>query len=180
MAEVIHGETTVLGLFEDIPHAADALTRMQNEARRESEDLMVISSVPFPEGVLSADKSKIRLPIITLIFALVGIGAGILLAGGTAVLYVLRTGGQPIMAGPPIGIIAYEMMMLSALTAAFLAALYEMRLPGWRARVYDPRISEGLIGVAAHCATEEQAQEAETTFWDAGAADIKRDAREFD
>lgn len=174
------GQTTVLGLFEDIPHAANALTSLQQEARRDAEDLMVISSVPFPEGVLEADRSPIRLPTITVIFALIGILLGFGLAGGSAVLYVLDTGGKPIESGPPIGIIAYEIMMLVALTAAFLAALYEMRLPTWRARVYDPRISEGLIGIAAHCATDAQAREAEDYMRTAGAIEVRRDARSFE
>src|SRR5579875_324807 len=121
--------TTVLGLFEDVPHAADALTRLQQDGRRSWKDLMVISSVPFPEGVLEADRSKMHLPLITLFFAFVGICAGLLLAFGSAALYVLRTGGKPVLPGPPYFIIAYEAMMLTALVAAFVAALYEMRLP---------------------------------------------------
>ena len=171
--------TTVLGLFEGIDGAANALNRLQDEGHKETTDLMVLSSVPFPEGVLEADKSKIRLPIITLVFALVGIGMGILLAGGSAVLYVIRTGGKPILSAPPIGIIAYELMMLFALGAAFAAALFEMRLPSWRAKVYDPRISEGLIGIAAYCASEDEAGQAENFLREAGAVDTRRDARSF-
>ena len=173
-------ETTILGLFEDIPHAATALTKLRAEGQRQSEDLMVLSSVPFPEGVLEADRSPIRLPIVTVIFALIGIGAGIILAGGTAALYLIRTGGKPILPGPPIGIIAYEMMMLFALGGAFLWALYEMRLPSWRAKVYDSRISEGLIGIAARCTTEAETVQAEAILYDSGAADVKRDARAFE
>ncbi len=171
--------STVLGLFENIDTAATALNALQNEGKRSTEDIMVLSSVPFPEGVLEADKSKIRLPIITLIFALIGISMGVLLAGGSAALYVIRTGGKPIMSGPPIGIIAYEFMMLFALGSAFVAALFEMRLPAWRAKVYDPRISEGLIGIAAYCDTEDNAQQAEGYFREAGAVDMRRDARSF-
>ena len=173
-------ETTVLGLFEDIGHAADALTRIQGEGHRKSQDLMVLSSVPFPEGVLEADRSPIRLPLITIVFALVGIGFGVALAAGSAQLYLIRVGGKPISPAPPTGIIAYEMMMLFALGAAFLAALFEMRLPSWRAKVYDPRISEGLIGIAAHCADDEQAVRAERLCREAGAADVRRDARAFE
>ncbi|MBV9851798.1 MAG: DUF3341 domain-containing protein [Armatimonadetes bacterium] len=173
-------DTTILGLFEDIPHAAAALNRLRDEGRRTSQDLMVISSVPFPEGVLEADKSRIRLPMITLIFALVGILAGFALAGGTAYAYILRTGGKPVESGPPIGIIAYEAMMLFALGSAFLAALFEMRLPSWRAKVYDPRISEGLIGIATHCADEDSARQAELFCREAGAVDVRRDARDFE
>ena len=173
-------ETTVLGLFEEIDGAAGALNRLRQEGGAASEDLMVLSSVPFPEGVLEADKSPIRLPLITIIFALVGIGFGIALAAGSAELYLIPVGGKPISPAPPIGIIAYEMMMLFALSAAFFAALLEMRLPNWRAKVYDPRISEGLIGIAAHCANEKQAVKAEQFCREAGALDVRRDARAFE
>jgi hypothetical protein len=173
-------ETTILGLFEDIDHAAGALNRLRGKGGAASEDLMVLSSVPFPEGVLEADKSPIRLPLITIIFALVGIAAGVVLAGGSAELYLIRVGGKPISPVPPIGIIAYEMMMLFALSAAFFAALFEMRLPSWRAKVYDPRISEGLIGIAAHCADDDQAAQAERLCREAGAVDVRRDARAFE
>ena len=173
-------ETTVLGLFEDIDHAASALTKLKDDAGRASADLMVLSSVPFPEGVLESDKSPVRLPLLTLIFAFAGIAAGILVAFGSASDYVIRTGGKPILPIPAYGIIAYEFMMLLALSGAFGTALYEMRLPSWRAKVYDPRISEGLIGIAAHCTSDTSAVEAEKIMRDAGAADLKRDARSFE
>lgn len=172
-------ETTVLGLFADIDPAASALNRLQSEGHRLENDLMVLSSVPFPEGALEADTSKIRLPRLTVTFAVVGIITGILLAGGSAELYLLRTGGKPILSGPPTGIIAYEIMMLFALSAAFFTAIYEMRLPSWRARVYDPRISEGLIGIAAYCPDDEIATQAEDILKSAGAVDIRRDARDL-
>jgi len=173
-------ETTVLGLFEEIEPAARALNRLQDEEGKATEDLMVLSSVPFPEGVLQADRSPIRLPLITILFALVGIGFGITLAAGSAELYLIRVGGKPISPAPPIGIIAYEMMMLFALSAAFFAALFEMRLPNWRAKVYDARISEGMIGIAAHCAGEKEAVEAERVCREEGATAVRRDARAFE
>ena len=138
------------------------MNRLRGEGKRDSQDVMVISSVPFPEGVLESDRSPIRLPIFTLVFALVGIGLGILLALGSQELYVIRTGGKPIASGPPTAIIAYEVMMLIALVGAFITALFEMRLPSWRAKVYDPRISEGLIGIATYCGSEDEVREAET------------------
>lgn len=172
-------DTTILGLFEEISEAAAALKRLRGEGKRDSQDVMVISSVPFPEGVLESDRSPIRLPIFTLVFALVGIGLGILLALGSQELYIARTGGKPIASGPPTAIIAYEAMMLIALVGAFFTALFEMRLPSWRAKVYDPRISEGLIGIATYCSTSEEATQAESFFREAGAADVRRDARSF-
>ena len=173
-------DTTVLGLFGEIAPAAESLQRLQTESRFARQDLMVLSSMPFPEGVLDVDRSPIRLPLVTLVFALVGIGVGILLAGGSAALYVIDTGNRPILSGPPIGIIAYEMMMLCALTATFLFALYELRLPSWRAKVYDARISEGMIGIAVHCASESSAADAEVLLRESGAEDVRRDARDFE
>lgn len=173
-------ETTVLGLFEEIDQAANALNRLKSEGGTDSQELMVLSSVPFPEGVLEADRSPIRLPILTVVFALAGIVFGFLLASQTAQLYLIRVGGKPVSAAPPIAIISYEMMMLFALSGAFAAALFEMRLPSWRSKVYDPRISEGLIGIAAHCATAEKANQAENFCREAGATDVRRDARSFE
>jgi hypothetical protein len=170
--------TTVLGLFAEVDPASIALKGL--EKRHDWRDLLVLSAFPFPEGVLEADRSKSRLPLITVICALVGIVLGIALAGGTALLYVIHQGGKPVVSGPPTAIIAYEAMMLVALTGVFFRALQEMRLPGWQARVYDPRISEGLIGIAARCGTEEEALEAEEIFRIHGAADIKRDTRRLE
>jgi hypothetical protein len=172
--------STVLGLFEEIEPAADALKGLTEVERFAWQDLMVLSSIPFPEGVLESDKSKSNMPLITLVFAFVGIAIGLLLAGGSFALYVIRQGAKPVLSGPPIGIISYEFMMLAALSAAFFCALYEMRLPAWRARVTDPRISEGLIGIAAYCADGPSAERAEALLIGAGAVDVRRDARSFD
>ena len=172
--------TTVLGMFEEIDPAAKALTCLQDDGKFVPKDLMVMSSVPFPEGVLQADQSKSHLPLITLIFAFVGIAIGLVVAGGSFVLYVIRQGAKPVLSGPPIGIISYEFMMLSALTAAFFAALYEMRLPSWRSSVYDSRISEGYIGIAARCSDSSQADSIESALRDSGAVDIRRDNRSFE
>lgn len=177
-------ETTVLSLFEDLPEAAVALRRLRQTgdggAGRGSQDVMVISSVPFPEGVLESDESPVRLPWITFGGALAGICLGLVIAALTPLLYLLRTGGKPIVSWPPVGIICYEFMMLTALTVCFLGALYEVRLPSWRAKVYDPRISEGMIGIAVYCTTDEEARQAEDLCREEGAVDVRRDAREFE
>ena len=176
----MESETTILGLFEEIDSAAAALNNLLNNEKFDWTDVMVMSSVPFPEGVLEADRSKSRLPMITLTFAFVGIGIGLLIAGGSFALYVIRQGAKPVLSGPPIGIISYEFMMLEALTAAFFAELYEMRLPAWRSRVYDSRISEGYIGIAAHCTDASSLGRAEGALQAAGAIEVKRDQRSFE
>lgn len=171
--------TTLLALFDDIDSAADGLRRLQSEAKRDWRDLVVLSAAPFPEGVLQPDHSISRLPLTTVLCALGGIVLGVLLAGGTALLYVIPQGGRPIVPGPPTAIIAYESMMLCALTGAFLRALYELRLPSWKAKVYDERVAEGMIGVGARC-DEDQVSTVESILRDAGAADIRRDSRSLE
>jgi hypothetical protein len=172
-------ETTVLGMYEEINSAADAVRRLQSEKQIGWRDLMVMSCAPFPEGVLLVDKSPMRLPLTTVVCAFVGIAFGILLAGGTALLYQIPTGGKPIVSGPPTAIIAYEMMMVFALTGVFFRALHEMRLPNWKANVYDERVSEGLIAIAVHLADDTEAESAINILREAGACDIRRDARRF-
>ena len=173
-------QTTLLALYEEIDDAAGALTKMQQEGGFDSQDLMVLSSTPFPDGVLEADKSPIRLPIIALVSAFIGIATGFILAGLTPTLYLIRTGGKPLMSAPAIGIISYEFMMLFALLFAFLGALYEMRLPSWRTKVYDERISEGYIGIAAHCSSETVARHASDLLKETNVHDIRTDYRDFD
>ena len=167
----------ILGLFDQLNAAADALAKLKGIGGHTDQSLMVLSSVPFPEGVLETEHPKSWMPVITVVSALVGIGLGLLLAGGTAALYVLRTGGKPIESGPPMGIIAYETMMLIALSAAFATALFEMRLPNWRTKVYDPRIAEGYIGIAVKCDSETAYEATESLLREAGAVDVRRDAR---
>ena len=172
--------STVLGLFDELEPAAFALEQLGQSGRHEAADLMVLSSAPFPEGVLETAHPKSRLPLMTVICAFVGIGLGLLLAGGSAALYVLRTGGKPIESAPPIAIISYEVMMLVALTGAFVTALFEMRLPSWKSKVFDARIAEGMIGIAVRCSGDSAAENAEQIIRDAGAADVRRDNRRFD
>jgi len=173
--KLLDNGTTVLGLFRALDPAAKALKTLQEEERG-WRNLLVLSAMPFPEGVLEADKSKSRLTVITVVCALLGIVLGIGLAAGTALLYVIHQGGKPVVSGPPTAIIAYECMMLVALTGVFFRALYEMRLKGWQAKVHDPRISEGMIGIAVRCSTESEAADAEKIFRDLAAADVTRDS----
>ena len=171
--------TTLLGLFDDIESAASGL-RQVREAGRDWKDVVVLSAAPFPEGVLQPDQSTSRLSLTTFLCAIAGIILGVLLAGGTALLYVIPQGGRPIVPGPPTAIIAYEAMMLCALTGAFLRALYEIRLPSWQAKVYDERIAEGLIGIGARVDDDTHASTVEAILRDAGAVDVRRDSRRLE
>jgi hypothetical protein len=52
--------------------------------------------------------------------------------------------------------------------------LYEMKLPRLRKPFYDPRISDGYIGVAVPVESSERAIQIEEALRAAGAVDVKR------
>jgi mono/diheme cytochrome c family protein len=85
-----------------------------------------------PGTVSAAEKvpgtfSSIPLYAITVAAGIVGILVGIAVAGGTAALYPIPTGGKPIVARPVVAIIAYETMMLVAIVTTFVVALIRVR-----------------------------------------------------
>lgn len=93
------------------------------------EGFEVFSNVPI-EG-LKGGRSRV------LNFALAGGVAGgfgaYLLTSLSAQAYPLVTGGMPIVAGPPVGLVTYEGTALGAILATVLGVLLEGRLPGGRA-----------------------------------------------
>jgi len=111
------------------------------------EAISICSGLPLADAPPAADKEA-RLYRITLTAGAVGIFFGILLAGGTAILYPLPTGGKPIVTTPVVGIISYETMMLFAIVSTFLATLIALAWGRGPKSRHDPRIGEGFIGVS--------------------------------
>ena len=74
-------------------------------------------------------------------------------------------------------IITYEGTMLGALIFTVLGILFESRLPKRKLGLYDPRITEGYLGLLVSCA-EDQVNKAEKVMKEAGAEDIQREQDE--
>jgi len=138
--------STILAQFAT-PEAAAAALHALSESGIQKKQLTVFSRVPLPEGALDVDTTRVRVPWIALAAAVIGAAIGFTLAAGTMWLYKLPTGGKPILAGPPILIITYEITMLTVLITTFLAVLWETRLPEWRKRPYDPSLPGDAIGL---------------------------------
>ena len=68
-------------------------------------------------------------------------------------------------------IIAYEGTMLGAILFTVLGIFFESRIPNLRAGLYDPRITEGYIGITVACA-EERVNAVDQLFRHAGAEDV--------
>ncbi len=90
-------------------------------------NIRVLSSEPIHDLAERLSR-KSWLPWLVIAGAAGGAVAGYGLAAGTAMLYPLNTGGMPVVSQLPVGIIAYEAMMLLAILFTLAGVLVEGRL----------------------------------------------------
>lgn len=160
----------VLGVFPDadsVANAIDALRRAGVPGR----DVKVLSDTPYPEGAFGEDKEPHRLYVFPFVGALCGFSVALLLTVGTQLAYPMVTGGKPIISIPPIIHIMYEGSMLGAIMFTIMGIIFESRLPDFGEAPYDPRISEGYLGLLV-AGTADRAEAAARTLREAGAIDI--------
>jgi hypothetical protein len=89
----------------------------------------------------------------------------------TQISYPMITGGKPVLSIPPMINVMYEGTMLGAILFTIIGIIFESRLPNLGPAPYDPRITEGYLGVLV-TRTEGRASAAERALRDAGAIDI--------
>ena len=162
----------LLGLFREPDEVARALDGLRAAGVR-GRDVEVLSDSPYPEGAFGEEPVRHRLYVFPLVGALVGFGLGLLVTIGTQLSYPLVTGGKPILAIPPMVNIIFEGTMLGAILFTVFGVLFESRLPHLGRMPYDPRISEGYLGVLVTCA-DGRLDTAERALRRAGAVDIRR------
>src|SRR5438552_2480289 len=136
----------LLGLFQDPDSAAQALDELR-AAGFPGKDLKVLSDTPYPEGAFGEDHENHRLYVFPFLGAACGITVGLLETIGTQLVYPIVTGGKPLLAIPPMINVMYEGTMLGAIMFTVIGILFESRLPDLGRTPYDPRISEGYLGV---------------------------------
>jgi hypothetical protein len=139
------------GLFSDADAAIKAVSALRtssSELHLKPESIQVISAEPIEEEITAADERHSRMPWIAVAGGICGGTAGYALAAFTQRTYPLPTGGMPIVALWPTGIVIYELTMLGAILATIVTFLITARLPRYRNRIYDPEVSHGKIIVA--------------------------------
>lgn len=138
----------IYGLFPD-PASADRAVHALQAAGVSRSKVVVMSSEPFGEYSFSEVEHATVMPWLAVLGGVVGGTSGFLLAAYTQKAYPLITGGMPIVAPWPTGIITYELTMLGAVIATVITLLATTRLPNWGAKLYDSEISNGkiLVGV---------------------------------
>ncbi len=166
--------TQMLGLFKEADEAASA-TEALEQVGYGSDNFDVLTGLPYPEGAFGERESHHRLYIFPFIGALLGFSTAMLLTVGTQLAYPLVTGGKPVLSLPTMLIIAYEGMMLGAILFTVLGIFFESRIPNIRPGLYDPRITEGYVGVTLEC-TEDRVNAVEQLLRRAGAEDVLQEA----
>jgi hypothetical protein len=140
--------TAIYGLFPD-PASADRAVHALQAAGVSRSKIVVMSSEPFGEYSFSQGEHPTVMPWLAVLGGVIGGASGFLLAAYTQKAYPLITGGMPIIAPWPTGIVTYELTMLGAVIATAITLLATTRLPNWGEKLYDSEISNGkiLIGV---------------------------------
>ncbi|MBI2953029.1 MAG: DUF3341 domain-containing protein [Chloroflexi bacterium] len=165
--------TVLIGLYDDVHAAGRAVDGLEKHGIARDK-ISVNSSVPLPVGTFRAYTRPSRLPYFSALGAFAGLIAGFSLAAGTAMLYPIATGGKPIVSLPTVGVITYEFTMLGIILFTLVGVLYEMGLPRVKKPPYDPRVSDGCVGVLVTCETEQISFEIEGILREYGAATITR------
>jgi hypothetical protein len=161
---------TVLALFRDPESVADAMDALRG-AGFAGRDLTVLSGTPYPEGAFGEEPVRHRLYVFPFIGAACGFAVGLLLTIGTQLSFPLVTGGKPILSIPPMINVLYEGTLLGALVFTVLGVIFESRLPDLGGTPYDPRISEGYLGLVVR-GPDDRRLEAERLLRSAGAEDV--------
>ncbi len=161
----------ILGLYSDLDSAIAGVDKLA-EAGIQREDFEVLSNAPYPEGAFGHDHSTSRLGLWPVVGACCGFAVGLLITGGTQVVYPMVTDGKPLFSIPPMVIIMYEGTMLAAVIFTVLGAIFESRLPRFVRDVYDTRITDGYIGILVH-SPEDRLNGAVEAMRATGAEDVK-------
>ena len=167
---------SILGVFANADAAAEAIGSLQ-EAGFSPEEYDVMTGAPYPEGAFGEHHPRHRLYVWPFIGAALGLTMAILLTVGTQISFPLVTGGKPILSIPPMAIIAYEGTMLGAILFTVIGIIFESRLPKAPLGLYDPRITEGYVGVLVS-SEEERLDRAEEVLKQAWAEEVTYEERE--
>jgi mono/diheme cytochrome c family protein len=140
--------TQLLGLFHEATPTADTIEQLRGLGVAH-EKITVISGMPYRADMLGRPRPRVRLGLAALLGAGLGLLTAVFLTVGIFLLYPLSQGGQPLVPIPPSLIVLFEVTMLGTMWATFFGFVIGNRLPIFKLQLYDPRITEGHVGVLA-------------------------------
>ena len=160
----------ILGTFA---YEEDFLDAARNLLSSGFDDISLLSPLPLEEAqeVLGLGKSPVRR--FSLAGAIIGAIAGFAMAAGTALVFILPTGGRAIITLPPFLIITYEMTILFGVLFTLLGFHFVSGLPAWRDKPYVESATIDRFVVIVEGAAADQVATAEAIIRDAGAEEIR-------
>lgn len=167
----------IYGLFPNTDSARRAVRALREAGSRLHvglDRIVVISPEPLKEQDVDLPPQRTVMPWIAALGGLLGGTAGYFLVAFTQRTYPLPTGGMPIVATWPAGVITYEFTMLGAILTTALTFLIAARLPNYRRRLYDPEVSAGKILVGVSDADLNSWAGIEETLYEQGAERVKQ------
>jgi hypothetical protein len=163
-------QDSLLGIFRDADSVVQAVDGLRG-AGITGDDVEVLSDSPYPEGAFGEGHHRHRLFVFPFVGAACGLAVGLMLTISTQISYPMITGGKPVLSIPPMINVMYEGTMLGAILFTIMGIIFESRLPNLSPKPYDPRISEGYLGVLVR-RTGGRVSAAERVLRDAGAIDV--------
>jgi Protein of unknown function (DUF3341) len=171
---------SIYGLFSSAAAAERAVNTLR-DAGVAREKIVVMSAEPFEEyGFMHVAPMRTNMYRIAACGGIVGGTLGFLLARfvQTAYPFPLITGGMPLVAPWPTGIVTYELTMLSAIVTTVITLLISTGLPNWRkGKIYDPEVSKGMVLIGVVDASDAVRSDLEARLAGAGADKIKGTGR---
>jgi molybdopterin-containing oxidoreductase family membrane subunit len=160
----------IMGTFM---YEEDFLSAAENLKSSGFDNISLLSPLPLEEAqeVLGLGKSPVRR--FALAGAIIGAITGFAMAAGTALVFILPTGGRAIITIPPYLIITYEMTILFGVLFTLIGFHLVSGLPAWRDRPYLPSANIDRFVVVVEGAEADQVARAEAIIRDAGADEIR-------
>ena len=166
----------IYGLFPDSHSARRAVAALRAESSGlhiKPQSIVIMSSEPLEEAGFGWEEQRTLLPWLAPLGGLLGGAGGYALAAFTQRTYPLPTGGMPIVAMWPTGIIMYELTMLGAILTTIVTFLVAAGLPNYGKRLYDPEVTNGKILVGISDPNRECRAELEQRLLREGAEQVK-------
>jgi hypothetical protein len=167
---------SIYGLFPG-PHSAERGMNALRDAGVPADRIVVMASEPFEEYSFAQSDRATRMGWIAVGGGICGGIAGFALAWFVQTAYPLVTGGMPLVAPWPTGIVTYELTMMAAVLATVIALLVGSRIPDWSERLYDPEISYGKVLIGVVDPPDESRPGLEDRLRRAGAEKVKATGR---
>ena len=166
---------TLMGLFMDVGHTADALDNLRLLGLRE-EDMGLMMGVPYTEKMTGRPKIHERVPWVSILGALSGFALALILTAGTQILYPIRVGGRPLFTIQTALIPMFELTMLGLMLGTFLNFIWKNGFPSTKPGYYDPLINYGRVALEANFDARYE-QDVRRAMIDAGAERVYEPAR---